>query len=260
MEHVCVCQSSSIHVCSHGACRCMGVSFIERKASDKRATAAAKATEPQPRGCQELGGRPGKARYWGPDHVDKHKHTHTHKRKYTYTHTHTHTYTRTRTEPFHSSSFTSPPSVLVTAIRPCHRLSSLSLPFVHVTAFSPPFVLFAAFRRHSSPLGSRVLVPAAASSLHGQRSVEMPTDDTAISPRWRAACLHGVPTGGCPAKAGGSVLRRRWTAMAVPRTVAAPAPRRSTASPSSSGSVQHGGMSRVVHWSLSLVSCIFKKS
>ena len=31
--------------------------------------------------------------------------------------------------------------------------------------------------------------------------------------------------------AGGSVLRRRWTAMAVPRTVPATAPRRSTASP-----------------------------
>ena len=68
------------------------------------------------------------------------------------------------------------PYPAISAIRPCHRLSSLSLPFVHVTAFSPPFVLFAAFRRHSSPLGSRILVPAAASSLHGQRSVEMPTD------------------------------------------------------------------------------------
>ena len=142
----CVCQSSSIHVCSHGACRCMGVSFIERKASDKRATAAAKATEPQPRGCQELGGRPGKARYWGPDHVDKHKHTHTHKRKYTYTHTHTHTYTRTRTEPFHSSSFTSPPSVLVTAIRPCHCHSSLSPPVVDQSSLSLPFVLVTACR------------------------------------------------------------------------------------------------------------------
>ena len=173
---ICVCHSSSIHVCSHGACRCMGVSFIERKASDKRATAAAKATEPQPRGCQELGGRPGKARYWGPDHVDKHKHTHKHKRKYTYTYTHTHT----RTEPFHSSSFTSPPSVLVTAIRPCHCHSSWSPPVVDQSSLSPPAIrpchcLLAAirpFRRVSPPFvspgqprprsGSRILVAWAA--------------------------------------------------------------------------------------------------
>ena len=48
---------------------------------------------------------------------------------------------------------------------------------------------------------------------------------------WRGACFHGVPTAGCPAMAGGSVLCRRSTAMAVPRIAPATAPRRSTASP-----------------------------
>ena len=176
MEHVCVtvCVSVIEHSCVLTRSMQVHGCVIHRAQSQRQEShGSGKSHRTTATGLPGVGRRPGKARYWGPDHVDKHKHTHTHKRKYTYTYTHTHT----RTEPFHSSSFTSPPSVLVTAIRPCHRLSSLSLPFVHVTAFSPPFVLFAAFRRHSSPLGSRVLVPAAASSLHGQRSVEMPKMD-----------------------------------------------------------------------------------
>ena len=54
---------------------------------------------------------------------------------------HTRTYAYTHTSPFPaSSSFPAPPSVLVTAIRPGHRLSSLSPPVVHVTAIRPSCV------------------------------------------------------------------------------------------------------------------------
>ena len=108
---------------------CMCVSFIECKASDKRATAATGATEPQPRGWQELGegqalgGRP------TAQHVSTHK--------YTYTHTHTYAYTHTQT---HKHTHVAIPCVLVVpcaACRPCHCHSSLSLPFVLVTTIRP---------------------------------------------------------------------------------------------------------------------------
>ena len=66
--------------------------------------------------------------------------------KYTYdvnvhTRKHTRTYAYTHTSPFPaSSSFPAPPVVLVTAIRPGHRLLSMSPPFVLVTAIRPSCV------------------------------------------------------------------------------------------------------------------------
>ena len=166
IEHSCVLtRSMQVHGC-----------VIHRAQSQRQEShGSGKSHRTTATGLPGVGRRPGKARYWGPDHVDKHKHTHTHKRKYTYTYTHTHT----RTEPFHSSSFTSPPSVLVTAIRPCHRLSSLSLPFVHVTAIRPSCVAHTAVC--SAAMLPCLLSVRAAVVLRGPRSVEMPAvaDDDA---------------------------------------------------------------------------------
>ena len=147
----CVCQSSSIHVCSHGACRCMGVSFIERKASDKRATAAAKATEPQPRGCQELGegqevgGRP------TAQHVSTHRHEHKH--------THTHV-----AIPFVVVPCAASPHVIGGCVLGRHLAEGWAVSLVALGHGSQPP------HRFMSRTGSAVPW-AAASSFHGQRSV-----------------------------------------------------------------------------------------
>ena len=141
----CVCQSSSIHVCSHGACRCMGVSFIERKASDKRATAAAKATEPQPRGCQELGegqARPGIGGRTTSTSTSTRTRTSASTRTRTRTRTRTHAHARShsiRPRSLHRLPSLSLPFVLVTACRPCPCHSSMSLPSRRHSSLSPRF-------------------------------------------------------------------------------------------------------------------------
>ena len=141
---ICVCHSSSIHVCSHGACRCMGVSFIERKASDKRATAAAKATEPQPRGCQELGegqARPGIGGRTTSTSTSTRTRTSASTRTRTRTRTHAHARSHSiRPRSLHRLPSLSLPFVLVTAIRPCHRLSLISRPCHCHSCWSPPVV------------------------------------------------------------------------------------------------------------------------
>ena len=87
---ICVCHSSSIHVCSHGACRCMGVSFIERKASEKKSHGSDRSHRTTATGLAGVGGRPGiGGQTNSAARVDAQAHTHTH------THTHTHIHTRT---------------------------------------------------------------------------------------------------------------------------------------------------------------------
>ena len=182
MEHVCVtvCVSVIEHSCVLTRSMQVHGCVIHRAQSQRQEShGSGKSHRTTATGLPGVGRRPGKARYWGPDHVDKHKHTHKHKRKYTYTYTYTYTHTHTRTEPFHSSSFTSPPSVLVTAIRPCHRLSLISRPCPCHSSMSLPS------RRHSSfsPRFAAIRLPWAAAS-----SFRQPHPRCMGSAAWR--CLQ----------------------------------------------------------------------
>ena len=87
------------------------------------------------------GTRPGEARNWGADQPRSTCVERTYDWTHMQTRKHTRTYAYTHTSPFPaSSSFPAPPSVLVTAIRPGHRLLSMSPPVVHVTAIRPSCV------------------------------------------------------------------------------------------------------------------------
>ena len=87
------------------------------------------------------GTRPGEARNWGADQPRSTCVERTYDWTHMQTRKHTRTYAYTHTSPFPaSSSFPVPPVVLVTAIRPCHRLSLISRPCHCHSCWSPPVV------------------------------------------------------------------------------------------------------------------------